>query len=175
MGLLDRDQDQLLAAIASLTAAVTHLDNQTDQNTRNLKALAEKLDQLMGDPPQGNGQNPNAADQFGDNMGSILECSICLMILHNPVSVVTRRIGPTNHGCRACIVENLKINRRCPLDQSLITAVNDHHLIADIVRNYLERFPDKRRDQADLDHMDSIYRPGQQLPKLVLSDLVNKF
>jgi hypothetical protein len=121
---------------------------------------------LRAPAPPADIRNP-AAPNIDNAFQNALECSICLEILHNPVSVITRDTG--NGGCLhtfcgACIVQNINAgNRQCPLDRARIRGINDQHRIAEVVRLYLQRCPDRRLPQADLDRMDRIYRPGQHV------------
>lgn len=45
--------------------------------------------------------------------------------------------------------------------------MNDHRLLADVVTTYLERFPDRRRDAAEIVRMNQEYRPGQRVSILL--------
>ena len=104
--LLDRNQEQLTANVLALERAVERLDNRanrTDENQRNLVARAERLLDRLG-ASQSNTQNSDVSDHLEASLGEALECPICLSVLHNPVSVVTRETSSGAHGCRKSLI-----------------------------------------------------------------------
>jgi hypothetical protein len=65
--------------------------------------------------------------------------------------------------CGACITEVLQASNRCPCCRAIIIEVQDNRLIAEVVDKFLQTFPEKRRQQSDIDEMDRKYQPGQRI------------
>jgi hypothetical protein len=92
--LLNQNQSRQETGIADLSRAVDRVDGRMD----NLAAIVTNLvERLRAPAPPADIRNPVAPD-IDNAFQNALECSICLEILHNPVSVITRDAG--NGGCR---------------------------------------------------------------------------
>jgi hypothetical protein len=65
---------------------------------------------------------------------------------------------------------------RCPEDRGILRNFNEHRLLSAICEEYLDRYPDEKRDDDVLAAMDLLYAPGQRVSpqnnaKGVLSDV----
>lgn len=52
---------------------------------------------------------------------------------------------------------------RCPEDRGILRTFSDHRLLSQICEEYLDRYPDEKRDDASLAAMDLLYAPGQRV------------
>jgi hypothetical protein len=64
---------------------------------------------------------------------------------------------------------------RCPEDRGILRNFNEHRLLDQICEEYLESYPEEKRDDDSLAAMDLLYMPGQRVcvesrPRDVLSD-----
>lgn len=66
-------------------------------------------------------------------------------------------------GCAATLICSPRRPVRCPMDRRTLQSFNDHRLLEQICESYLERYPEERRESAELEAMDLLYRPGQRL------------
>ncbi|KAK6029833.1 zinc finger, C3HC4 type [Ostertagia ostertagi] len=81
---------------------------------------------------------------------SLLACDICLEVMHNAMNV-----SPCNHKfCAGCIYEWNSLNSKCPKCRWSAVDITRDTTINAIIEQYLQAFPEKRRDEAQLIELD---------------------
>lgn len=115
----------------------------------------------------------------------LLTCSICMCVMHNPVSLITHKTN-LNDGCMhnfcgkklvtlsphsrrranyrhigACVIELLRADNRCPECRGAIRGVSDNRNLSQIIERFLQQNPQHKHSAQELASMDSFYRPGQ--------------
>ena len=79
----------------------------------------------------------------------LLLCTICQEIFHEPVNA-----NPCNHMfCAGCISMWLTRSRDCPQCRQPVTECREIHLIKEMVERYLQKNPNRRRSQEELEEL----------------------
>ena len=96
-----------------------------------------------------------------------LMCGICQDILYKPVSL----LDCLHTFCCACVHDWLERSKECPECRQKVKSVNKNHIVANLIDNYLTKFPKKRRDQKEMDEMDL----QSFLPNITSSPVISTF
>ncbi|KAI5838947.1 hypothetical protein DFP73DRAFT_242268 [Morchella snyderi] len=98
-------------------------------------------------------------DDIADTLERDLSCAICSEVLNNPVAC----FDCLHNFCGSCLVPWLERINTCPTCRRVVKKIGDNHSTAALIETLLTRFPDKRRDAAELKELEKVYKPGQKV------------
>ncbi|KAH0561975.1 hypothetical protein GP486_003318 [Trichoglossum hirsutum] len=135
----------------------------------------DTLEDPLVDPPEGSPEN-TLWKASGEKRRELVMCFICHEHLHNPVSLVSvhpdstlpswaakmrENKGCCHHFCGACVKLWLADHHTCPKCRRVVMSASDDPECRNIVEQFLEDYPEFRRD--DIAELDQDYKIGDRV------------
>ena len=144
----------------TITASLSVLNNRTvasedptmiavlPTDTEPICERDEKAEKIEANPTQSAPVN-NQSTSDASMEEELLRCTICQEIFHEPVNA-----NPCNHMfCAGCMSLWMRQSKNCPQCREPVKECREIHLIKEMVERYLQKHPDRRRSQEELEEL----------------------